>query len=169
MGQPDVVHRRAARVLVLDPEGHVLLFRGGDPASPSKVWFTPGGEVEPGETAAEAAVRELLEEAGIGLANVEGPVAEGRVVFRIRDLIIDQQQTYFVAQVASRDVRLGHSDETEAETLLGHRWWSSDQLRTATEQIAPPELAQLLESLPTATGSPVRLPDDLSQAQSDRG
>jgi len=36
-------------------------------------WTLPGGEIEPGEAEADAAVRELKEELGIAVA-VEGPV-----------------------------------------------------------------------------------------------
>ena len=45
--------RPAARVLVLDPQGRVLLFgaRLADLATPPGAvlyWYTPGGQVEPG-------------------------------------------------------------------------------------------------------------------------
>ena len=44
--------RRSARVLVIDPDGCVLLLRGFDPARPERGdwWFTPGGGVDPGES-----------------------------------------------------------------------------------------------------------------------
>ena len=71
-GDPDlqdrgVKHRRnTARVLPVDREGRVLLLHGWDPLRPDDpFWFTIGGAAEPGETLAEAAARELREEAGI--------------------------------------------------------------------------------------------------------
>ena len=60
--------RRTARVMVFDPEGRVLLIRcevrrlDGDEFV---FWLTPGGEIEPGEEPADAAVRELREELGL--------------------------------------------------------------------------------------------------------
>ena len=47
--------RNAARVLLIDPGGRLLLVHGGDPADPSagSWWFTPGGGMEPGESAEE--------------------------------------------------------------------------------------------------------------------
>jgi 8-oxo-dGTP pyrophosphatase MutT (NUDIX family) len=56
--------RRAARVILLDPQDRVLLMRyDGGPPSGSH-WATPGGGLNPGEDYREAAVRELAEETG---------------------------------------------------------------------------------------------------------
>ena len=55
-----------ACVLMVDRDGALLLQLRDDraPNFPN-VWGLPGGHVEPGETAAEAAVRELWEESGL--------------------------------------------------------------------------------------------------------
>jgi ADP-ribose pyrophosphatase YjhB (NUDIX family) len=57
--------RPAARVLLIDEHDRVLLLRAdlGD----RNVWIAPGGGLEPGETAEDAALRELREETGIEL------------------------------------------------------------------------------------------------------
>lgn len=58
-------HRRAVtlgvRVAVFDERGHVLLVRHRYMPG----WYLPGGAVDPGESAPEAALRELSEEAGL--------------------------------------------------------------------------------------------------------
>lgn len=51
----------AVSALVRDMEGRLLLVRQRD----GGVWSTPGGSVEPGESPADAVVRETWEEAGL--------------------------------------------------------------------------------------------------------
>jgi ADP-ribose pyrophosphatase YjhB (NUDIX family) len=53
--------RQGADALVQDDGGRVLLVRRSDDGR----WAMPGGWVEPGETPADAAVRETLEETGL--------------------------------------------------------------------------------------------------------
>jgi 8-oxo-dGTP pyrophosphatase MutT (NUDIX family) len=61
--------RTAVRVLLVNDQGAVLLFRGFDPAVPEiRYWFTPGGGVDPDEPRAQAAARELYEETGLVVA-----------------------------------------------------------------------------------------------------
>lgn len=54
-------HRLVTRVLVRDENHRFLLVRNRD----QDFWYPPGEGVEPGETLAEAAVREVLEETGV--------------------------------------------------------------------------------------------------------
>ena len=49
-----------AAAVIADDRGHVLLVR-----TPRRGWELPGGQVERGESAAQAAAREIREEAGI--------------------------------------------------------------------------------------------------------
>jgi len=60
------LRRSTARVLPVDREGRVLLQLGRGLLTRGECrWLTIGGGLEPGETPAEAAVREMREEVGI--------------------------------------------------------------------------------------------------------
>jgi diadenosine hexaphosphate hydrolase (ATP-forming) len=58
--------------VVFGPEGKVLLVR-----YPSGAWAFPKGHVEPGETLAQTAVREVQEEGGV-TASIVGPLTSTR-------------------------------------------------------------------------------------------
>jgi len=61
-----------ALVLLVDPSGAVLLqHRDGNASASPHQWSLPGGRIEPGETAEEAARRELLEESGLTAGDLE--------------------------------------------------------------------------------------------------
>jgi ADP-ribose pyrophosphatase YjhB (NUDIX family) len=75
--------------VVTDSRGRLLLIkRGHEPGA--GLWSLPGGRIEPGETGAEALIREMLEETGLTvepgrlLGRVQRPGAGGDVI-DIRD------------------------------------------------------------------------------------
>jgi 8-oxo-dGTP diphosphatase len=77
--------------VIKDERGRLLLIRRGhDPGA--GLWSLPGGRVEPGETDAEALVREMREETGLVvqagrlLGSVRRPYRDGGVV-DIRDYV----------------------------------------------------------------------------------
>jgi ADP-ribose pyrophosphatase YjhB (NUDIX family) len=65
--------RLAVGAIVFGEDGSVLLVQRGAPPR-AGTWSLPGGKVEAGEDVATAAMREVLEEAG--LVVVAGPVVE---------------------------------------------------------------------------------------------
>ena len=143
------VDRRAARVLLLDGAERVLLFRGCDPADASQGewWFTPGGGLDPGETPAQGAARELREETGLAVtAEALGPrVHERTAQFRFAGGAYRQTEDYFVLRVDEHDVDTSGFSELEVSAVLGHRWWTVEELRSTEDRFFPVELPDLLE------------------------
>jgi len=57
--------KQAAGILLHSPTGRILLLRRSALVSSPGTWNFPGGEVDPGETPKQAAIREVEEEAGV--------------------------------------------------------------------------------------------------------
>lgn len=142
-----VIDRRAARVLLVDAAGRTLLLRGGDPARPDqRWWFTPGGGLRDGETPAQGAARELLEETGLRVDPVDlgEPIWHQVTEFSYDRRQYRQDQDFYLLRVAEWQVDTAGMDADEQETITEHRWWSVAELDASTEQIFPEELAVLL-------------------------
>ncbi len=145
------LQRRAARVLLVDAAGRVLLFLGCDPDNrvAGTWWFTPGGGLEPGEDPREGAVREVREETALVL----DPEALGEVVlerdaaFRLAGVDYAQSEQFFLARISAHDVDTAGFSDFERRFVLDHRWWTVEQLRTTTETVYPEGLAELLTRL----------------------
>lgn len=137
----EAVAREAARVLLVDAAGRLLLFRGQDPAEPAagSWWFTPGGGLERGETAEQAAHRELWEETGVRVPALAGPVAERTTEFAFDGLLYRQHELFFVARVPLREVVVAPAAHTELETraVLGWRWWDATALARTADAVHP--------------------------------
>jgi 8-oxo-dGTP pyrophosphatase MutT (NUDIX family) len=150
MSQSPVIERRAARVLVVDVAGRVLMLRGADPADPARpYWFTVGGGLEPGESVAEAAVRELAEETGLRLpvGEIGEPVWNDVTEFPFDGRRYRQEQSWFLVRVPSFDVDRSGFDEIEQATVSDVAWWSVDDFSSCSEPFYPPDLPVLLRRL----------------------
>jgi 8-oxo-dGTP pyrophosphatase MutT (NUDIX family) len=148
-----VSRRTSARVVLLDGEGCVLLFRGSDPATESDEaphwWFTIGGAVQPGEQLPEAAVRELAEETGLRVspADLIGPVWRRDAVIDFNGSVVRSEEMFFVYRVARFEPSTSGHTALERRYIHGHRWCDEAAIRALVdggEAVYPVQLGELL-------------------------
>ncbi|MFO7778713.1 MAG: NUDIX domain-containing protein [Nitriliruptoraceae bacterium] len=148
--------RRAARVLLLDADDHVLLVAHA-PDAHRRVWTAPGGGLRDGETHREAAHRELQEE--IGIDDEPGPwIWSRRVTFSFRGCWIDQDERWFLTRTTATEAEAAPLDDPGAITA---RWWSLQDLRETDAELAPATLEHHLGVL--LTEGPPKDPIDVGR------
>jgi 8-oxo-dGTP pyrophosphatase MutT (NUDIX family) len=148
---PEVrVDRPSARVVVVDEGGRALLFRVEDPHDDKPpVWVTPGGGMEPGESPADTAARELLEETGVRVdpRDLLGPVAvcSGDWVFRGTPL--SSVDWYFALRTETFEPSTDTLTDLEREIHAACRWWPADELESTDELVIPSGLAGVVRDV----------------------
>lgn len=140
--------RRSARLMLLDPQGRLMLFRYDNGRS-EPFWATAGGELVGDEDYRQAAARELQEETGF--AATIGPLLRERDdIFAVADQPPAHwfEQYYLVrCENAETPDRAGWTDE-EHITIRNSHWWSLEEMRAAPPATFRPEwLPELLQEL----------------------
>jgi 8-oxo-dGTP pyrophosphatase MutT (NUDIX family) len=148
--------RPAARILLVDGAGRVLLMRFVPDDRPP-LWCTPGGQVDDGESYEAAAARELWEETGLTLDC--GPqVAQRRCRFvTFEGDAVDADERYFRIDVDRCDIAAGALTDLELRVLDSWRWFDPAELADWPEAIFPADLAQMLaDTRPPVVADPAR-------------
>jgi 8-oxo-dGTP pyrophosphatase MutT (NUDIX family) len=134
--------RRAARVVLLDGEDRVLLFRYV-PADYPLFWILPGGACDEGEDFPDAARRELLEETGTD--------AQPRPLHHIREAEyeylgepVKALEHFFWLRVEATQIDTSGHTELEREVMQEHRWFTRAELTGWPETIYPLDLTRLI-------------------------
>jgi 8-oxo-dGTP diphosphatase len=140
--------RPAARILLFDPEGRLLLFRF-DAGDRPPFWVTPGGAVEPGESFATAARRELREETGIDCACGEEVHTRTVEFVTLENVPVLAEERYFLVRTGHCEIDSTAHTELERRVMREWRWFTRDEIATWPEPIFPEQLADLLDSLET--------------------
>ncbi|MBB5342646.1 ADP-ribose pyrophosphatase YjhB (NUDIX family) [Edaphobacter lichenicola] len=128
--------------MLFDEVGGVLLIRFVVPREEGEFvfWALPGGEIEAGETEAEAAAREVREELGLELV-VTGPVYCDRNQFLHQGEMQDNTDFLFRARCRREEPRLIGVTAGEREIMREIRWWSEREIAESRERIFPENLA----------------------------
>ena len=163
-GEDGLLFRRAARVILLDEDDRVLLIRGHDQDQPERSWwFTIGGGIDAGESAAEAALREVREETGVVLRADElvGPVFTRSAIFDFFSEHCRQDEVIYLARIpGSSFAGTDRSGWTalEQDIIDELAWWSLEDLATVDLEVFPEGLVDLVRGLlPVWDGAIVHL------------
>lgn len=137
--------RPAARILLVDGLRRVLLFRFTAEDRPP-FWCTPGGALDPGESYAGAARRELKEEVGLDRDCGE-EVAQRTVEFlTLEGVEVTADERWFRVDVDTHTVDAAGHTALERRVMRSWRWFSPDALSTCGERIYPDDLVELLDA-----------------------
>lgn len=166
-GQRQRRTRQAVRVIIVDALDRTLLFEDSDPGVDGVTWWvTPGGGMDPGETQRQTAVREVAEETGYQLREEDliGPLATRRAIHGYSDQILEQDETFFLSRVDQFELDTSAHTVEEQLTLVGHRWWSRDELAATQAWIWPAQLVELWERAADPTLPALELGEEDSES-----
>ncbi len=141
---PNLRLRRAARIIVLDPEGHALMFRYDVPGRPP-FWVTAGGECEPGESFDAAARRELLEETGI-IADPGEEIARLTPEFiTVEGEPVQADERFYLVRVSEARIDTSRHTALEQRLMTQHRWFTRAELADWPEAVFPESIVTMIE------------------------
>lgn len=138
-------------MLLLDADQRVLLVCARAKENPAGVphdfCFTPGGELDAGESVLAAAKRELAEETGLTAVEWSRAVWYGEQVLPLFGEPVLFKETFVLGR--ARETALSDRGWTALEraTLVDLRWWSLDALESTREVVYPTRLPAYLRSL----------------------
>lgn len=137
--------RRAARILLMDEQDRLLLIRFA-PSDRRPFWCGVGGECDPGEDFAAAAVRELHEETGLALDSC-GPelarLADDFITLAGEPVTSDERFFRVTTRCFTPDTSR-HTAE-ERELIKEFRWFTREELAHWHEPVFPANILDLLD------------------------
>lgn len=140
---PTLRLRRAARIIVLEPDGRALMFRYDVPGRDA-FWVTAGGECDPGESFEDAARRELFEETGI-VADPGPQIAQMTPEFvTVEGEPVQADERFFLVRVSQARIDTSGHTELERALMTQHRWFTLAELESWKEAVYPVELADMI-------------------------
>jgi ADP-ribose pyrophosphatase YjhB (NUDIX family)/GNAT superfamily N-acetyltransferase len=150
-GRP-VRHRSTARALVIDDQHRLLLTHNRFPGNDH--WALPGGGLRDEESPATAAGRELTEETGLKINNLDGPVISHDYWVPFPEVLLHQIEQIFWGRTTEHRLSRAGLEENE-DYLIDLAWWPLDKLETSNARIYPRLLGDVAAAL-LFHGTPVR-------------
>jgi 8-oxo-dGTP pyrophosphatase MutT (NUDIX family) len=135
------------KLLLVDPDDRVLLIHATDPGSGRRWWYPVGGGVEPGESLQEAARRETHEETGVEDLPLGTLVWVRDHTYEFDGRSVRVHEDWLLHRVPHFDPAPAGLSDYESRTLLGFRWWRSEDLSQTSDTVFPPALGDLLSAL----------------------
>jgi ADP-ribose pyrophosphatase YjhB (NUDIX family) len=144
-GASELPLRLAARVILLDPDGRVLLMRYDDGPPNGRHWTTPGGGLNEDEDYPAAALRELAEETGWSDITLREEVYRRTLTMEYAGRLVDQHERWYLARtsVPARQIS-GVEAMHAADGIAAWRWWTLEELDATTETVWPARLGGLI-------------------------
>jgi ADP-ribose pyrophosphatase YjhB (NUDIX family) len=140
--------RPAGRVIVLDPDDRVLLFRYDEGPPNGRHWCTPGGGLNDGEDYLAGARRELTEETGWTDVAVGQEVFEWTLTMEYDGEIVRQHERFFLARVPVARRGLGEvAAMHDSDGIAAWHWWTLAEMDSTAEAIWPAELADVIRNV----------------------
>ena len=111
--------------------------------------MTPGGGIDPGETHAQTAVRELEEETGLRVeaSALVGPIMERVVLHGYSDQVCVQSESFYMVRTPRFEPDFAGHTPDEQLTLKGHAWVRLDELGSQRVPVWPAGLADLVDRI----------------------
>ena len=157
--------RQAARLILIDSLSRVFLMEGSDPADHTKGhwWELPGGGIHPGESSAEAALRETWEETGIDGIEVGPQVWVRDTQFTFGGWYFDQTDHIHVGwcEGVGGEWDPQHLEALEVGAFKAGKWWELDELLAAEIRTIPSQMRLHLPAV--VAGEYPDLPVDIGE------
>lgn len=127
--------RVRAAAIILNEAREVLLVFHRSPITGEEWWTLPGGGIENGESAIEAAIREIKEECGIE--------CKPRRLVYVREFVggfeknVHHVELFFTAEVNSFEIVTGFDPELEEQYIVESRFLSREEIESTDVNVYP--------------------------------
>ena len=155
--------RNSIKIILLNSKKEILLISVDDKSITNKdksyngrFWQMIGGKIEEGEDIKSAATRELFEETGLTLSDVEfGKIVwKGNLTLVMSGVETLIRQQFIVAKTNATDVTLKNLTPEEKTVVKSLRWFSIDDIKKSEEIVYPVGLDEYLVDL-FKNGTPI--------------